>query len=109
MTQFQAKIVAALLLGVFFLVPLRCVIWADDVQACARNGLLDMVLIAVPVWTFANAIWLGVEAGKRSGKQWVGWIAGILVFLVLIAMLSWLEVPNPSTDFEGDEDNSYRR
>ncbi len=109
MTSFQAKIVAAVLLGVFFLIPLRCVLWADDVQACARGGLFEMVLTAVPIWTFANAIWIGMEVGKRSKKQWVGWVAGILVFLVLIAMLSWLEVPNPSIDIEGDEDNNYRR
>lgn len=109
MTSFQAKIVAAVLLGVFFLIPLRCVLWAEDVQACARGGMVDLVLVAAHFWTLANAVWLGVEASKRSGRQWVGWLIGLAVLVALNAMLVWLEFPYPSSGIEGDEDNNYRR
>lgn len=109
MTSFQAKIVAAVLLGVFFLIPLRCVLGADDVQVCARGGMVDLVLVAVHFWTLANAVWLGMEASKWSGRRWLGWIAGLAVLVALNSTLVWLEFPYPSSGIEFDEENSYRR
>lgn len=109
MKNIQAKVVATVLLGVFFLLPLRCLLWADDVQACSREGLTDLVLVTVHFWTLANAVWLGMEASKKAGRQWVGWLVGIPVLLVLNGMLVWLDIPYPSSGFEGDEGNSYRR
>lgn len=109
MTSFQAKVAATLLLVVFFLLPLRCLLSADDVQQCSQDSLTDLARLAVHFWTLANAIWLGIEASNRTGRQWVGWVAGIAVAVVLNGMLVWLEIPYPSSGFEGDEDNSYRR
>jgi hypothetical protein len=109
MTSFQAKVAATILLAVFFLLPLRCLLSADDVQQCSRDNLTDLARLAVHFWTLANAVWLGVEASKKTGRQWVGWVAGIAVALVLNGVLVWLEVPFPSSGLEGDEDNSFRR
>lgn len=109
MTSFQAKVTATILLAVFFLLPLRCLLWANEVQVCARESLIGAALLAVHFWTLGTAVWLGLEASAKSRRQWVGWVAGLIVLVVLNGMLTWLEFPYPSSGFEGDEDNSYRR
>lgn len=109
MTKFQVKVCAAILLAVFLLLPLRCLLWADEVQVCSRDSLIGAALLAVHFWTLGTATWLGIEAAAKSGRQWVGWVAGLVVLVALNGMLTWLEFPYPSSGFEGDEDNSYRR
>lgn len=51
-----------------------------DAVANLGAGILASVLTLA---LGAGCLWIGMRAGERTGKTWVGWLAGLAAFVVL--------------------------
>lgn len=78
-TPFHWKLLACACLAWLAVTLIRCAAWSRSVAGCMRDGIVFSGLFALQAATFALAIWLGIEAGRASGRRWVGWLAGLAV------------------------------
>jgi hypothetical protein len=67
-----------------------------------------IVLAALAMGLLAGSIYLADIASRRSGKTWVAWVVGIVVFVIL-SLIHALEGIGcrESSDYQGCMDGDY--
>ena len=108
MTPFQWKVVGVGVLVYVGLIAFRCAVFTNHVRLCMRTDVQFSVATVAHIGAWFLGSWLGVEAAKKSGRPWVGWVAGIAAVVTFAALLFWLGFDLPGGD-EFDDDNNYRR
>lgn len=109
MNLFPLKVVATIVMASLGIMLIRCFAFTDNAAACMRLGVIDAGLWILHFATLAAAIWLGIEAARASKRQWLGWVAGVIVFVLLNVGLSWMGFTLPEHEIDDGSDNSYRR
>lgn len=103
---------ACLLLGLASTV-VRCAIWSAHPAACTHNVMHGWLLALLNITYILVGVWVGLEAATRWRRQWVGWVAGLVTVVALLAVLTWagLDLRSDADEsVDADQaDNNYRR
>lgn len=98
MNTFHAK-VAAGLAGLWLLVTaLGCSVEDGAMRSCMRGNLHSALATGLHIGAAAVAIWVGMECAARSYRNWLGWVSGLVLFVLLACLLEWLGYPMPHRD-----------
>lgn len=109
MNTFPFKVAATIVLVALGVMLIQCVTFTDNAAICMRRSLIEVGLWVLHFATLAAAIWLGIEAARASKRQWLGWVTGVAILVLLNAALSWMGFTLPEREIDDGTENSYRR
>lgn len=95
MNAFHAKItagIAGLWLG---LTAIGCSVEDGPLRSCMRSSVHGTLATGLHVAAAAVGVWLGMAMAARSRRSWLGWVAGLVVFVALASLVDWLGYPMP--------------
>jgi hypothetical protein len=75
-----------------------------DVLAWLGSLGSGLVGLAIDIGTFAGAIAAGAYSAKYTGKNWLGWMVGILALILFVVVFGPIREVARHIECHGDQD-----